>query len=254
VSAREASTRIEAIVLDIEGTTTPIAFVVDVLFPYARTHLRRHLEALAVSSAHASLLDQLRAEHAGDQRAGEPVAAWIDAPPAARLESAAGYAEWLMDRDRKSTALKALQGTLWKEGYQRGELVGQVFADVPPALARWQAEGAPVGIFSSGSVLAQQLLFRHSTAGDLTPFLRWYFDTTTGKKADRDSYRRIASAMNMRPESIVFVSDVVAELDAARDAGLSTRLSIRPGNAPPPLPHDHPAIRTFNEISTINPG
>jgi enolase-phosphatase E1 len=248
VIAREAPARIEAILLDIEGTTTPIAFVVDVLFPYARTHLRRHLEELAASPVYASVLDQLRSEHAGDRRAGEPVAAWVDAPPAARLESAASYAEWLMDRDRKSTPLKTLQGALWEKGYQRGELVGQVFADVPPALARWRAEGVQVGIFSSGSVLAQQLLFRHSSAGDLTPFLRWYFDTTTGKKAERDSYQRIASAMDMRPESIVFLSDVVAELDAARDAGLSTRLSIRPGNPPPPLPHDHPAIRTFDEI------
>ena len=139
-----------------------------------------------------------------------------------------------MDRDRKSTPLKILQGKLWEGGYQRGELVGEVFTDVPRALARWQAEGVQVGIFSSGSVLAQQLLFRHSSAGDLTPFLRWYFDTTTGKKADSDSYHRIAAAMNMLPESIVFLSDIVAELDAARDAGLPTRLSIRPGNAPPP--------------------
>jgi enolase-phosphatase E1 len=254
VSAREPSTRIEAILLDIEGTTTPIAFVVGVLFPYARTRLRRHLEALAASPVHASVLDQLRTEHAGDERAGEPVPAWVDAPPAARLESAACYAEWLMDRDRKSTPLKILQGTVWEEGYQRGELVGEVFADVPPALARWQADGVQVGIFSSGSVRAQQLLFRHSSAGDLTPFLRWYFDTTTGKKADRNSYKHIASAMNMRPESVVFLSDVVAELDAARDAGLSTRLVIRPGNAPPPLPYDHPAIRTFDEISTIHAG
>jgi enolase-phosphatase E1 len=142
-----------------------------------------------------------------------------------------------------------LQGALWEKGYQRGELVGQVFADVPRALERWRAEGVQVGIFSSGSVLAQQLLFRHSSAGDLTPFLRWYFDTTTGKKADRDSYQRIASAMDMRPESIVFLSDVVAELDAARDAGLSTRLSIRPGNPPPPLSHDHAAMQTFDELS-----
>jgi enolase-phosphatase E1 len=254
VNAREASTPIEAILLDIEGTTTPIAFVVDVLFPYARKHLQRHLEEHAASPVYASVLDQLSEEHAIDQRAGEGVAAWVDAPLAARLDSAATYAEWLMDRDRKSTPLKLLQGKLWEGGYQRGELIGKVFDDVPPALARWQSDGVQVGIFSSGSVLAQQLLFRHSSAGDLTPFLRWYFDTTTGKKADRDSYRRIASAMNMRPESIVFLSDVVAELDAARGAGLSTRLSIRPGNALPPLPHDHPAIRTFDEISTIHPG
>ena len=249
MNTREASTRIEAVLLDIEGTTTPIAFVVDVLFPYARKHLRRHLEELAASPLYASVLDQLRGEHAVDERAGEPVAAWIDAPLTARLESAASYADWLMDRDRKSTPLKILQGMLWEQGYQRGELVGEVFADVPPALARWRAEGVQVGIFSSGSVLAQQLLFRHSSAGDLTPFLRGHFDTTTGKKTDPDSYRRIGAAMNTRPESIVFLSDVVAELDAARDAGLATRLSIRPVNGPPPVPHDHPAIRTFDEIS-----
>ena len=248
MSAREAPTRIEAILLDIEGTTTPIAFVVDVLFPFARKHLRRHLEEHAASPQYASSLDQLREEHAVDQRAGEPVAAWVDAPPAARLDSAASYAEWLMDRDRKSTPLKNLQGKLWEGGYQRGELIGEVFSDVPRALARWQAEGVHVGIFSSGSVLAQQLLFRHSSAGDLTPFLLWYFDTTMGKKADRDSYRRIAAAMNMLPESIVFLSDSVAELDAARDAGLPTRLSIRPGNPLPPSKHDHPVIRTFDEL------
>ena len=249
VNTREASTRIEAVLLDIEGTTTPIAFVADVLFPYARTHLRRHL---AASPIDASILDQLRELHTVDQRAGESVAAWVDAPPSARLDSAASYAEWLMDRDRKATPLKTLQGALWEGGYQRGELVGEVFADVPPALARWQAAGVQVGIFSSGSVLAQQLLFRHSSAGDLTPFLRWYFDTTTGKKTDPDSYRRIAAAMNKRPESIAFLSDVVAELDAARDAGLATRLSIRPGNVPAPLPHGHPTIRTFDEFH-LNP-
>ena len=249
VNTREASPRVEAVLLDVEGTTTPIAFVVDVLFPYARKHLRRHLAELAASPIDASVLDQLRELHAVDQRAGESVPAWVDAPPSARLDSAAGYAEWLMDRDRKSTPLKTLQGAIWEAGYQRGELVGEVFADVPPALARWQAAGVQVGIFSSGSVLAQQLHFRHSSAGDLTPLLRWYFDTTTGNKTDTDSYRRIAAAMNKRPESIVFLSDVVAELDAARAAGLATRLSIRPGNVPPPLPHGHSTIRTFDEFT-----
>ena len=248
MNGADASARIEAILLDIEGTTTPIAFVVDHLFPYARKHLRQHLEGHATSPTYASLLDQLREEHAADQRAAEPVPAWLDAPPSARLDSAASYAEWLMDRDRKSTPLKSLQGELWEEGYQRGELVGEVFADVPGALARWHAQGVQIGIFSSGSVLAQRLLFRHSSAGDLTPFLQWYFDTTTGKKADADSYRRIAAAMNTPPQAIVFVSDLVAELDAARDAGLQTRLSIRPGNALLPPAQGHAVVRTFDEL------
>jgi enolase-phosphatase E1 len=249
VSAGPASTRLEAILLDIEGTTTPIAFVADVLFPYARRHLRRHLEEHATSATYAALFDQLRDEHAADLRRGERVAAWVDATPGARLDSAVSYAEWLMDRDRKSTPLKSLQGTLWEQGYTNGDLVGEVFADVPRALRRWRAQGVPVGIFSSGSVLAQQLLFRHSSAGDLTPFLRWYFDTTTGKKADDESYRRIAAAMNMPAGAIVFVSDIVGELDAARDAGLQTRLSIRPGNAPLSDAHRHQVVESFDTMA-----
>jgi enolase-phosphatase E1 len=250
VNGADASAEIEAVLLDIEGTTTPLAFVADVLFPYARRHLRQHLEEHATSPSSTSLVDQLRREHAADRRAEQAVPAWLDAPPAARLDSAARYAEWLMDRDRKSTPLKTLQGNIWQGGYRRGELVGEVFADVRPSLARWQAGGVPAGIFSSGSVLAQQLLFRHSSAGDLTPFLRWYFDTTTGKKSDRDSYRRIATVMNVAPHAIVFVSDVVAELDAARDAGLQTRLAVRPGNAPLPPAQSHTTIRTFHELTS----
>ena len=196
MSADPAAAGAQAILLDIEGTTTPIAFVHDVLFPFARRHLRRH----------------------------------VDAATAERFES-------LMDRDSKSTELKALQGTIWEEGYRRGELVGDVFADVPAAFERWHAQGVPIGIFSSGSVLAQQLLFRHSTAGDLTKFLTWYFDTTTGAKADADSYRRIAAAMAVPPSAIVFISDATRELDAAREAGMQTRLAVRPGNAPPPDGH-----------------
>ena len=117
------------------------------------------------------------------------------------------------------------------------------------ALARWRAQRIDVGIFSSGSVLAQQLLFRHSSAGDLTPLLRWHFDTTTGPKTDPESYRRIAAAMGIPAANVLFVSDIAAELDAARTAGMQTRLSIRPGNRPPPLGHGHTEIRTFDELT-----
>ena len=174
---------IRAILLDIEGTTTPIVFVFEVLFPYARRHLRRHLEQHATSPEYEVLFDRLRDDHASDRSAGEPVPPWVDAPPAARLASVASYSEWLMDRDRKSTALKVLQGKIWEEGYARGELVGDVFVDVPGALERWRAQHLQIGIFSSGSVLAQRLLFRHSSAGDLSRFLQWYFDTTIGAKS-----------------------------------------------------------------------
>jgi enolase-phosphatase E1 len=251
VSARAPSALIAAILLDIEGTITPIAFVVDVLFPYARKNLRRHLETHANSPAYGVLFDQLREEHAADQRQGEPVPAWVDATPATRVDSAARYAEWLMDRDRKSTPLKSLQGDIWEAGYRRGEFVGEVFDDVPPALARWSSQGVRIGVFSSGSVAAQRLLLQHSSAGDLTRFVRWHFDTTTGKKTSPDSYRHIAAAIDVSPGGILFVSDIVAELDAARSAGLVTTLAIRPGNAPPPPVHGHGVIRTFDEIPRV---
>jgi enolase-phosphatase E1 len=233
--------RIRAILLDIEGTTTPIAFVFDVLFPYARAHLRQHLATHAASPDYGSLIDRLRQEHAADRDAGQPVPAW----------DAAAYCEWLMDRDRKSTGLKELQGRIWEEGYRSGELVGATFGDVPGALERWHAQDLQIAIFSSGSVRAQHLLFGHSSAGDLTRYIRRYFDTTTGAKGDAESYRRIAHELTMPAESIVFVSDVLGELDAAREAGMDTRLSLRPGNKPLPGPHDHAEIRTFDALAAL---
>jgi enolase-phosphatase E1 len=240
VSIRLTPPGLQAILLDLEGTTTPIAFVVERLFPYARTHLRRHVEQHATAPDHVSLIAQLRKEHDRDRAAGQAVPAWAD--PVA-------YLEWLMDRDRKSTALKDLQGRIWEEGYRLGELQGEVFADVPGAFARWRAHGLAIGIFSSGSVLAQQLLFRHSTAGDLTGYLRWHFDTTSGAKTDADSYRRIAAAMMLVAGAVLFISDVVGELDAARAAGLQTRLSVRPGNALTPNGHGHEVVHTFDEVA-----
>jgi len=221
-----------AILLDIEGTTTPIAFVHDVLFGYARDHVR---EFLAESSA-AEDIALLREEHARDS----------DAPPLSEeIESIAKYVEWLIKLDRKSTALKSLQGKIWRQGYEDGSLKSQVFADVAPAFARWRERGLRIGIFSSGSVLAQQLLFAHTEAGDLTPFIDSYFDTTVGKKGEAESYRRIAEAMGIPPQEILFVSDVVAELDAASEAGTETVLSIRPGNPEQP---QYPSIHSLDEI------
>jgi enolase-phosphatase E1 len=248
VSELPALGALRAILLDIEGTTTPIAFVYEVLFPYARRNLRRHLEQHAARPEYEALLDQLRVEYNSDQDAREILPPWTDAPAAARLSSAVGYCEWLMDRDRKSTGLKELQGRIWRDGYASGELVGEVFADVPDALERWRALHLRIGIFSSGSVLAQELLFRHSSAGDLTTFLQWHFDTTTGAKSDSQSYRRIAAVMPLPPEAILFISDVIAELDAAREAGMQTVLSMRPGNKAAPNGHGHPAIESFDVL------
>ena len=239
---------VRAILLDIEGTTTPVAFVYEVLFPYARRNLRRHLEQHASAAEYASLFDRLRDEYHADPDARAALQPWADAPAAARLISTARYCEWLMDRDRKSTGLKELQGRMWREGYEAGELVSVVFPDVPDALTRWRALDLGIGIFSSGSVLAQQLVFRYSSAGNLTPFIRWHFDTTTGGKTESESYRRIASVMQLPPDAILFVSDVVSELDAARDAGMHTMLSVRPGNKPSPPGHGHPTAESFDVL------
>jgi enolase-phosphatase E1 len=246
--ARSGQAGVRAVLLDIEGVTTPVAFVSDVLFPHARRHLRRFVEQHATSPEYEALFNRLRDERAAEQRAGEEVPAWMDAPLSERLASIVRFLEWQMDRDRKSTALKELQGRIWEDGYARGELAGEVFPDVPAALERWRSQRVPVGIFSSGSVLAQQLLFRHSSAGDLSGFLKWHFDTTVGAKTEVESYRRIASEMGMAPGAVLFVSDVVAELAAARAAGMHTVVSIRPGNKPLP-PHEFPAIRSLDDLA-----
>ena len=219
---------LRAILLDIEGTTTPIAFVHDVLFSYARDHVR---EFLAENSA-AEDIALLREEQAVDVS---------DAP-----ESIEEYVEWLIKLDRKSTALKSLQGKIWRQGYEDGSLKSQVFADVAPAFERWRDRGLKIGIFSSGSVLAQQLLFAHTEVGDLTPFIDSYFDTNVGKKGDAESYRQIAKALGLDPKEILFISDVTAELDAANQAGMKTLLCIRPGNSE--QPQLYPSIRTFDSI------
>lgn len=248
MSPDPAAARLRAVLLDIEGTTTPMAFVFEVLFPYARRHLREHLERHAIAPEYRALFDRLRDEHAADESAGEKPPPWMSAPPNRHLESAARYVEWLMDRDRKSTSLKELQGQIWEEGYRRGELASDVFPDVPAAFERWNAQGRRAAIFSSGSVRAQRLLFRHSPAGDLTRFISHFFDTTTGPKSDPESYRRISVAMAQPPEAFVFVSDVTRELDAARAAGMQTRLALRPGNHPVAPGHGHATLHTLDDL------
>lgn len=223
---------IRAILLDIEGTTTPIAFVHEVLFSYARDHAKEFL----ASSADAEDIARLREEHAADVSNGQQ-------PPAQLAE----YVEWLIARDRKSTGLKSLQGKIWRQGYLDGSLKSEVYADVSPAFARWRARGLSINIFSSGSVLAQQLLFAHTESGDLTKFIDQYFDTNVGKKGEAASYRKIAERLTLRADEVLFVSDVVAELDAATEAGMETLLSLRPGNPPQEGADQYRMIHSFDE-------
>jgi enolase-phosphatase E1 len=228
---------VRGILLDIEGTTTPIAFVHDVLFTYAWDHVRDFLRTNADNEEVRADIALLSDEHAVDLNSDR------NPPPLV-----ADYVEWLIAADRKSTGLKSLQGKIWRQGYEDGSLKSQVFADVVPAFERWRQRGLSIDIFSSGSVLAQKLLFGHTDAGDLTRFIDDYFDTNVGKKGEAESYRSIAEKMKLPASEILFISDVVDELNAAHDAGMKTLLSVRPGNAPQDNSNQYPEVQSFDQI------
>ena len=231
---------IKIILLDIEGTTTPIDFVSQVLSPYARNHMQDFLAKHWDESN--SEISQLKSEHAEDERQGLN-------PPAldsSQLESVVAYIYWLIDQDRKSTPLKSLQGKIWEEGYKNGVLKSQLFSDVPTAFERWQQQR--ICIFSSGSVLAQKLLFTFTELGDLSKFISGWFDTNIGNKQAAVSYQRITAELETQPDEILFVSDVTAELEAARAAGMQTRLSIRSGNPLQPNAQNFQSITSFDQL------
>ena len=225
---------IRAFLLDIEGTTTPLSFVHDVLFPYARENFKTFLEG-----THDLVADfeRLEKEHRNDVETGN------EPPPLVEP-----YVYWLMDQDRKSPALKSLQGKIWESGYDDAALLSTVFEDVPRAFERWHANGQSVNIFSSGSVLAQQLLFKHTNTGDLTTYIGHYFDTGVGKKTERASYERILEQLQLSGAEVHFVSDIVGELDAAADAGMKTSLCVRPGNHPQDATARHEVIASLAQI------
>jgi enolase-phosphatase E1 len=224
---------VDAVVLDIEGTTTPLAFVHKTLFPFARRALDSFVREQIGRHESTHIFSSLHADWLADVARGESPPAWPDqGSDEQRASAIAAYAAWLMDRDRKAFGLKELQGLIWERGYREGSLRGEVYPDVPDALQRWRVRGATVAIYSSGSVLAQQLLFRATPFGDLTPQIDAYFDTSIGAKRDPGSYRRIAEALGRSPGRLLFISDVPAELAAAREAGCAAVLCVRPGNAP----------------------
>jgi enolase-phosphatase E1 len=232
-----------AILLDIEGTTSSIAFVGDVLFPYARqemeSFLRRHWNDPEVERAKTLLAQDVQM----------PDAPWLGgAPPEQGMTPLSAAAYLLMDADAKATGLKALQGLIWREGYDAGRLCSHVYPDVPPALADWTRRDVDVRIYSSGSVTAQQAYFANTEAGDLSHFFRGYYDTTIGPKRVAESYRRIAADMKLSPGEVLFLSDVVAELDAAAEAGMQTGLVVRPGNAPVPERQPHATVTEFGQL------
>jgi enolase-phosphatase E1 len=230
---------IGAVLLDIEGTTTSISFVYDILFPYAAARLDEYCSRPNPEPELAEALARLRAEY------DEEAARGVLLP---HFGNGTAYARHLMAEDRKSTGLKLLQGVIWEEGYRNGELRGHVFPDVPPALRAWHAAGLRLRIFSSGSVRAQKLLFGHTDHGDLTPLFEGFHDTTTGPKREAASYASIADAYGLPAGEILFFSDVREELDAAAVAGMKTGLMVRPGNRPAEA-GSHLVYRDFEELT-----
>jgi enolase-phosphatase E1 len=226
--------RCGAIVTDIEGTTGSIAFVKDVLFPYAKEHLAEFIARRGREPDVARALRDARFE------ASEPDA--DDARICAIL------CEW-MDLDIKATPLKTLQGLIWEEGYAKTGLRGHVYPDAAAGLRRWHAAGINLYVYSSGSVTAQKLLFANSTEGDLSPLFSGYFDTTTGIKTDASSYRKIAEEIGMNGEDILFLSDREAELDAAHRMNWQVACIARPADVPAGMtPSKHPTYTSFDDI------
>ena len=214
------------VLTDIEGTTTAIAFVHRTLFPYA-----------------ASALEDFLARRGGDE---DVMTILADVPGEDKLATLRGW----MASDAKVTPLKALQGLIWRQGYEDGALSGHLWPDVAPALRDWHARGLHLAIYSSGSEEAQRLLFRHSEAGDLEPLFEGFFDTRMGMKREATSYTRIAEAWGVAPASILFLSDVAEELDAARAAGLGTCQLVRAEDGTRPSGR-HPEVMDFNAISAL---
>jgi enolase-phosphatase E1 len=221
--------QVRVILLDIEGTTTPIDFVYKTLFPYASRKLETFLGEHSRDPEIRPLIEGLHAQQQIDERQRLEPPAWVNEPEGERVLSAVEYSLWLMAADSKCTALKALQGRIWQEGFGNGELRGEVYADVPVAFERWRRQGREIAIYSSGSVLAQQLLFRTVISGDLTSQIAGFFDTRVGTKSDGESYKKIAASLGRTPRECLFISDAAKEVEAAQVAAMHAILCEREG-------------------------
>lgn len=220
----------KAIVTDIEGTTSSIDFVHQTLFPYAKAHMRAFLRA-----------------HAGDDRVQQLLAdVEREVHDTLSLDAAADVLEQWIAEDRKITPLKALQGMVWKQGYEAGELKGHVYEDTPVFLRQWHAAGQRLYVYSSGSVEAQKLIFGYTAYGDLTSLFSGYFDTRIGAKREAQAYRRIVEQLALPAGEVLFLSDIGAELDAAREAGMQTCQLLRDDKTVPAPAH--PQARSFAEV------
>lgn len=226
------------VLLDIEGTTCPVAFVAETLFPYARSAIPEYLERHRHDPAIAALIRELKELWITER--GEP-----SQPQETEFVR---YTQELIDHDRKVAPLKELQGLIWEEGYRKGNLKAPLFGDVATTLRLWHRRGIVLAVYSSGSIKAQQLIYRHSTEGDLTPLFSHWFDTRTGNKKEASSYAKIAHAMKAKPGQILFISDSHQELQAAVAAGMKTLFSDREGN-PDREAGGHDRLRSLAELT-----
>lgn len=236
------SIQAQGVLLDIEGTTSSISFVYDQMFPFVRDTLDRFLSENWASPALPACLDMLAGDVDQDPKT------WLSGTPEEQQQTVAKAVIGLMDADVKATGLKELQGMIWKSGFNTGQLVAHLFDDVAACIQAWKASGLDVRIYSSGSIAAQKLFFGHSVAGDLLDQFNGHYDTTSGSKREAESYRTISQQFDCEPGAIVFISDVVEELAAAKEAGLQTALSVRPGNQSVPEDHGYLAIESFAEL------
>jgi len=232
------------ILLDIEGTTSSIDFVHDVMFPFARKRVPEFVASNWGSEELGGCLERL-ATDVGESS----VESWLTEDDASNQQTVINAVVGMIDNDVKATGLKQLQGIIWKSGFHSGEMVAHLYEDTAPALNRWKQAGLDLRIYSSGSIAAQKLFFGHSVAGDLLHLFSAHYDTTTGPKKEVESYRKIVSDIGSDADRIVFISDVPAELDAATAAGLQTVLSIRPGNAAVDDKTKYHSIESFEELA-----
>lgn len=237
-------TNARGILLDIEGTTSSISFVYDVMFRYVRENVDSFLKSNWGQPSVAACLPMLAVDLEKDS-----VDDWLGGLSDEQQQSAVSQSViGLMDADVKATGLKQLQGLIWKDGFTSSQMVAHLYDEVADCIKAWKQSGIDVRIYSSGSIEAQKLFFGHTVAGDLLDQFSGHYDTTTGAKQESASYQKIAAEFDCEPCQILFVSDVVAELEAAKSAGLQTALSIRPGNKPVEADHGFDAINSFDEI------
>ncbi len=218
---------IKVILLDIEGTTTPLDFVHKTLFRYASDNVENFLRKNFNDGKVKALVEELKllyTKHLFDDQMPEQ---WKSESDKAQIKSTVSFVKYLISRDSKESSLKALQGLIWEEGYSNGALKGEVYEDVPRAMERWRNGGISICIYSSGSVLAQKLIFSTTEYGDLTKFISAFYDTAVGGKRELNSYARISLKLETRPEKVLFISDVFEEVDAARKAGMKVILISR---------------------------